>query len=183
VILPQHIDMPSTGQIREELLTLISRGTAALIADMTTTLSCEHAGADAVARACQRVLANSTQLRLVATAHIARRVLSLNGLDRTVTARVAGWPAGPAGQQLPYEMTDVARLGQFSLVRRGTVSGSVSSGYGGCRGRAGGDVVEMLSSALGRSGGAVPGRGAGEVGAMGRPVRRRGRDCCDSEYR
>ena len=28
VILPQHIDVPSTGQIREELLTPISRGTA-----------------------------------------------------------------------------------------------------------------------------------------------------------
>jgi hypothetical protein len=79
---PQHIDMPNTGQIREEPLTLISRGTAALIADMTMTVSCEHAGADAAARACQRALANSTQRRLVATAHIVRRVHSLNRLDR-----------------------------------------------------------------------------------------------------
>jgi anti-anti-sigma factor len=84
VTLPQHIDVPSTGQIREELLTVISRGTAALIADMTATLSCEHTGADAVARACQRALANSTQLRLVATAHIVRRVVSLNGHDRLI---------------------------------------------------------------------------------------------------
>jgi hypothetical protein len=38
VTLPQHIDVPNTGQIREELLTVISRGTAALIADITMTL-------------------------------------------------------------------------------------------------------------------------------------------------
>ena len=30
----------------------------------------------------------------------------------------------------PYEMTDVAGLGRLSRVRRGTVSGSVSSGCG-----------------------------------------------------
>jgi anti-anti-sigma factor len=84
VTLPQHTDVPHTGQIREELLTVISRGAATLIADMTTTLSCGHAGADAVARACQRALANRAQLRLVATAPIVRRVLSLNGLDRLI---------------------------------------------------------------------------------------------------
>jgi anti-anti-sigma factor len=80
VTLPQHIDVHHTGQIREELPTAISRGAATLIADMTTTLSCGHA----VAHACQRVLANRAQLRLVATAHIVRRVLSLNGLDRLI---------------------------------------------------------------------------------------------------
>jgi anti-anti-sigma factor len=84
VTLPQHIDVPSTGQIRDELLTVISRGAATLIADMTMTLSCGHAGADAAERACQRALANRTQLRLVATAPIVRRVLSLNGLDRLI---------------------------------------------------------------------------------------------------
>jgi anti-anti-sigma factor len=84
VTLPQHIGVPSIGQIREELLTVISRGAATLIADMTTTLSYGHAGADAVARACQRALANRTQLRLVATAHIVRRVLSPDGLDRLI---------------------------------------------------------------------------------------------------
>jgi anti-anti-sigma factor len=84
VTLPQHIDVPSTGQIRDEQLTAISRSAAALIADMTMTLSCGHAGADAAARACQRALANGTRLRLVATAPIVRRVLSLNGLDRLI---------------------------------------------------------------------------------------------------
>jgi hypothetical protein len=43
------------------------------------------------------------------------------------------WPGGPQALLVsngPYEMTDVAGLGRLSRVRRGTVSGSVSSGYG-----------------------------------------------------
>jgi anti-anti-sigma regulatory factor len=67
VTLPEHIDVSNAGQILDELLSVISRGTATLIADMTATLSCDHAGADAVVRACQRALADGTQLRLVVT--------------------------------------------------------------------------------------------------------------------
>jgi anti-sigma B factor antagonist len=100
VTLPEHINVSNAGQIREELLTLINRGAATLIADMTATLSCDHAGAEAVGRAYQRALANGTQLRLVVTAHIVRRVLSLNGLDRLIpiypsleAAIAAGAPA------------------------------------------------------------------------------------------
>ena len=55
VALPEHIDVSNErGQIREELLSVINRGAEALIADMTATLSCDHAGVDAVARAYQR---------------------------------------------------------------------------------------------------------------------------------
>ena len=84
VALPEHIDVSNASQIREELLWLINRGAAALIADMTATLSCDHSGADAVMRAYQRALASGTQLRLVVTAPIVRRVLGINGLDRLV---------------------------------------------------------------------------------------------------
>ena len=49
------------------------------------TISCDHAGADALARACQRALISGTELRIVATAQIVRRVLALNGLDRLVS--------------------------------------------------------------------------------------------------
>jgi anti-anti-sigma regulatory factor len=37
VTLPEHIDVSNAGQIREELLLLVNRGAAVLIADMTTT--------------------------------------------------------------------------------------------------------------------------------------------------
>ena len=100
VALPEHIDVSNAGQIREELLSVINRGAAAVIADMTATVSCDHAGADAVARAHQRAIVNGTQLRLVVIAPIVRRVLSLSGLDRLISiypsldaAVAAGAPA------------------------------------------------------------------------------------------
>jgi anti-anti-sigma factor len=83
VSLPEHIDVSNAGQIREELLSVIKRGAAVLIADMTATVSCDHAGADAVARAFQRAVVNGTQLRLVVTAPVVRQVLGIEGLDRS----------------------------------------------------------------------------------------------------
>jgi len=100
VTLPDHIDVSNAGQITDELLSLINRGATALIADMTATASCDHAGADAIVRAYQRAAANGTQLRLVITTQIVRRVLIINGLDRLVSiypsleaATAAGTPA------------------------------------------------------------------------------------------
>jgi anti-anti-sigma factor len=84
VTLPEHIDVANAGQISEELLSVINRGTTELVVDMTVTASCGHAGADAVARAYQRAAAAGTQLRLVVPALIVRRVLNVNGLDRLI---------------------------------------------------------------------------------------------------
>lgn len=98
--LPQHIDVSNAGPTREELLSVIGHGAAALIADMTATVSCDHAGADAIVRTYQRALVSGTQLRLVVTAPIVRRVLTLKGLDRLISiypsleaATAAGAPA------------------------------------------------------------------------------------------
>src|SRR5271166_2548877 len=85
VTLPEDIDLSNAGQIREQLLTVINRGAAVLIADMTATISCDYAGAEAVIRAHQRAVISGTDLRLVVTAQIVRRVLSYNGLDRLVS--------------------------------------------------------------------------------------------------
>jgi anti-anti-sigma factor len=85
VTLPEHIDVSNASPITEELLSLINRGATALIADMTATASCDHAGADAVVRAYHRAAASGTQLRLVVTAQVVRRVLTISGLDRLVS--------------------------------------------------------------------------------------------------
>ena len=85
VTLPEHIAIANAGQIREELLSVINRGAQVLIADMTATISCDHAGADAVVRAWQRAAGAGTELRLVVTAKIVSRVLDLRGLDRMVS--------------------------------------------------------------------------------------------------
>jgi anti-anti-sigma factor len=85
VAFPEHIDVSNAGQLREQLLSVINRGAAVLIADMTVTVSCDHAGVDAVARAYQRAVVSGTQLRLVVTAPVVRRVLSIEGMDRLVS--------------------------------------------------------------------------------------------------
>ena len=85
VTLPEHIGISNAGQVREQLLSVINRGATTLIADMTATVSCDHAGADAVFRAWQRAAASGTELRLVVTAQIVARVLHLVGLDRMVS--------------------------------------------------------------------------------------------------
>jgi len=85
VTLPEHIDVTNVAQLREQLLWLINRGAAVLIADMTATASCDHAVANAIARAYQRAVVSGTQLRLVVTAPVVRRVLGIEGLDRLVS--------------------------------------------------------------------------------------------------
>jgi anti-anti-sigma factor len=83
--LPEHIDAANVGQIREELLGIINRGAAVLIADMTATVSCDYGGADALMRAYQRASVSGTQLRVVVTAPVVRRVLEVSGLDRLIS--------------------------------------------------------------------------------------------------
>ena len=85
IALPEHIDVSNAGPIREELLSVINRGAQALIADLTATISCDHAGADALARAYYRAVISGTVLRLAVTAPIVRQMLALNGLDRLVS--------------------------------------------------------------------------------------------------
>lgn len=112
MVLPEHIDVSNAGQIREELLALVNRGAHVLIADMTATQSCDHAGADAVVRAYQRGVLAGAQLRLVVTAPIVRRALSLNGLDRLVSiypsleAAVAAGTPGKATSQHGAQAND-----------------------------------------------------------------------------
>jgi anti-anti-sigma factor len=85
VAFPAHVDVSNVGQLRDRLLSVINRGATVLVADMTGTVSCDHAAVAALARACQRAEANGTQLRLVVPAPVIRRVLSIEGLDRLVS--------------------------------------------------------------------------------------------------
>jgi anti-anti-sigma factor len=85
VTLPEDTDVTNVALLREQLLSLINRGAAVLIADMTAIASCDHAVADAIARAYQRAAVSGTQLRLVVSAPVVRRVLGIEGLDRLVS--------------------------------------------------------------------------------------------------
>jgi anti-sigma B factor antagonist len=138
VALPEHIDVSNAGQICEELLSVINRGAVVLIADMTATLSCDQSGAEAVMRAYQRAHASGTQLRLVVTAQIVRRVLGINGLDRLIpvypsveAATAAGTPKVPLAPKAgdphaPALRQQTGRDGASVLTRSG---GCNSSGH------------------------------------------------------
>ncbi len=84
VTFPGRVDVSNVGQLRDRLISVINRGAAVLIADMTDTVSCDHQAVEAIARACQRAAIHGTQVRLVVTAPVVRRVLSIEGLDRLV---------------------------------------------------------------------------------------------------
>ena len=85
VTLPEHLGHFNADQVREQLLWVINRGVTVLIADLTGTVSCDYSGAEALARAQQRAIANGAELRLVASGDVVRRVLSLNSFDRLVS--------------------------------------------------------------------------------------------------
>jgi anti-anti-sigma factor len=104
VTLPAHIDTFNAGQIREQMLWIINRGAAVLIADLSRTVSCDYSAADALARAQHRAIANGTELRLVVTADVVRRVLSLTGFDCLVAVYpdLDGAIAAGAGRREPH---------------------------------------------------------------------------------
>ena len=84
VAFPGQVDVSNVDQLRDRLLSVINRGAGVVVADMTGTLSCDHAAVDTIARACQRAVVSGTQFRLVVTAPAIRRVLGIEGLDRLV---------------------------------------------------------------------------------------------------
>jgi anti-anti-sigma factor len=102
VTFPAHVDVSNAAQTREQLLAAFDRGAAVVIADMSATASCDHAGVDALARSYQQAAVRRADLRLVADAPDVRRLLAAQGLDRLVpvypsveAAVAAGEPDGP----------------------------------------------------------------------------------------
>ena len=81
VVLPDHMDVSNAAEVRSELLAVINRGATVMIADMSATVSCDHSGAEAVARAYQRAVVSGTDLRLVVTSHSVRHEITVGGLD------------------------------------------------------------------------------------------------------
>jgi anti-anti-sigma factor len=110
VAFPEHVDGSNAAQIREQLLAAFDRGAAVVIADMSATITCDHAGIDAVARAYQQAAVRRADLRLVATAPAVRRLLAAQSLDQLLpvyssveAAVAAGEPDGldPLGDPAP----------------------------------------------------------------------------------
>jgi PAS domain S-box-containing protein len=107
VTFPAQVGGPDAARIGEQLLEALGQGAVILIADMSATVRCDQAGADAVARAYLRAAACQAELRLVITAPDVRRLMSAEGLDRLVpvytsleAALTAGSPDGPGTSNL-----------------------------------------------------------------------------------
>ena len=97
VTLPTEVDISVADQVREDLLSVLNRGPAALIVDMGGTTFCDSAGVHALVRAHKRAAASHADVRLVVTAPAVRRVLTITGVDRLIAvfASVAAALAAP----------------------------------------------------------------------------------------
>jgi anti-anti-sigma factor len=132
VTFPDYVDVSNVGRHREQLLSVINRGATVLIVDMTDTASCDHSAVDALARAYQRATVSGTQLRLVVTAPVVRRVISIEGLDRLVSvypsleAAIAAGIPGTGGPLRRIPRTDgKAFRGAASVHSRGAITPAV----------------------------------------------------------
>ena len=141
VTLPEHIGASNAGQVRDALLWVINLGATTLIADMTATVSCDHAGADAVVRAWHRTVSSGTELRLVVTAGSVSRVLGLRGLDRQVSV----YPSldAAAAARLPEALQDAVALADGD----GTIT-AASAGLEGMFGYGPGEMVGLPAESL-----------------------------------
>lgn len=91
-MIPAEVDISNADRLRETLLRILNGSVRTLIIDMSTTTFCDVSGVHVLERAYQRARACGTELRLVVTAPIVRRVLTLNGLHRIITI----YPSLPA---------------------------------------------------------------------------------------
>jgi len=135
VVLPEHIDLSNSADIRGELLSVINRGATALIADMSATVSCDNSGADAVARAYRRAFSNGTDLRLVVVSPIVRRVIGISGVDRLVSLypslEAALAARTPAARALAPAAIGSAAAGSGAAVSATAVSAAAGSATAG----------------------------------------------------
>jgi anti-sigma B factor antagonist len=84
ITLPEEIDISNADQVRDDLLTLLNRGPAALIVDMAQTTFCDSAGVNALVRAHKRAAANGADVRLIVAAPGVARILAITGVDRLI---------------------------------------------------------------------------------------------------
>jgi anti-sigma B factor antagonist len=81
VALPREVDIRNAADVTAELMLAVSRSSVVII-DMTVTMFCDCAGARAVLRAHKRATDSGTELYLVASATLVRRMFGLMGVDR-----------------------------------------------------------------------------------------------------
>jgi anti-sigma B factor antagonist len=82
---PVEIDISNADKVRDDLLSVVKQGPAAMVVDMGGTTFCDSAGVNALVRVYQQALAAGAPLRLVITASAVQRVLTMTGVDRLIS--------------------------------------------------------------------------------------------------
>jgi len=81
---PAEIDLTIADNAREALLSVLNKGAAGLVVDMTATTFCDSAGITALVRASRRAEATGATMRVAVSAPPVLRVFSLVGIDRLI---------------------------------------------------------------------------------------------------
>ena len=84
VTLPAEIDVTNADAIRDELLAVLNRRAALLVADMGNTTFCDSSGVSALVHVFRHAAASAQAMRLVVSTPAVQRVLSISGVDRLV---------------------------------------------------------------------------------------------------
>ena len=110
VTLPVEIDVTNADAVGEELLAVLNRNTALLVADMTNTNFCDSSGVSALVRVFRRAAGSGQAMRLAVSTPAVKRVLSITGVDRLVNvyssvAASLGDPSGHPDQARPEGAT------------------------------------------------------------------------------
>jgi PAS domain S-box-containing protein len=94
---PKHLRQADAAQTAEQLLNAIRDGATVVVADMSATVSCDHAGIDLLSRAYLRASITQAELRLVVATAAAAELVAAAGLDRLV----AVFPSASAALTAP----------------------------------------------------------------------------------
>src|SRR5258708_31043970 len=112
VSLPAEIDISNADQVRDDLLSILTRGAALLVVDMSATTFCDSAGLNALVRAFKRATASGSGMRVVVSARALQRVFAITGVDHLIdiyptvaAAMAAADQPGPAGKPQPAHAT------------------------------------------------------------------------------
>jgi anti-sigma B factor antagonist len=84
VKLPDEIDLLNVSEVSDMLLTVLNRGAAGVVADMSSTRFCDAAGCRALMRASRRAQLLETWVRAVIPSPSVRRVFRLIGADQLI---------------------------------------------------------------------------------------------------
>jgi anti-sigma B factor antagonist len=85
VVLPAEIDVTNSDEVRQQLVSVLSRRVGTIVADLTSTSFCDSSGVHAIMHAHGRAAARDVGLRLaVSPGGSVRRVLQLTGADQII---------------------------------------------------------------------------------------------------